>query len=438
MMSSGEQDEVLTVGTFVVIKGIQSRQELNGLVGVVITKGIQDTDRLGVNVNGEDILLKTRNMNECDIDIVSFRPDRERLDLENAVCRLDALSGLVYPPHREVVDIGADRSTWPSLIFTIGWNPINRVIFNLNKLYGKVPSILKMETLPFNGDMRCLSSWPKQSRDGLLHTLTVEMACACISICETEDEPKPWSKALDDMLVAYVNAVDEGGSDALHIWQTLRSTSGMPIKLSISEAENMAHWFHEGRMPRYFYGLSSLLMVQPKINDLNKCMLAHSPIGGIGGLGCFLRERVKAGELLTLYPCQYLGKHWSVALEGKDVERDHHVVAKINDNPEWSALANSRDLRLHSMAKRYSIALAPASGCSLMASCPPSSIDCFSSAWIAHMANSTIDGSPVPNCTLVPNLKGGCWWGLAAISEIAPGEECIVDYGNGWFESHKD
>eukprot|EP00966_Prymnesium_polylepis_P229619 5313076-Prymnesium_polylepis.1 len=258
----------------------------------------------------------------------------------------------------------------------------------------------------------------------ILHAAKIEDSAALLGVSETENEPKPWYRALKDLVNAYKESVDQETEDPnlMILADGVRRGSGQ--EFSIGRVETVAHYFADGCIPKYYFGFMNLLMIQPSVNDLNKCELRRSDIGGVGGLGCFLHPSMgaKSGELLSLYPCRLVGKYYSVKLEGGNVERNHHTMAQIQDSPEWQQFAATDPMLLIQQAKRYSVTLAPAPGCALMASCPPAKMDDFDPAWIAHMANSTKGGIPSAHCTLVPNLLGGCWWGIAAVIKIAPGD----------------
>ena len=135
-------------------------------------------------------------------------------------------------------------------------------------------------------------------------------------------------------------------------------------EFSIGRVKTVANYFADGRIPKNFFGLMSLLMIQPNVNDLNKCELRRSTAGGVGGLGCFLRPSVqaKSGELLSLYPCRLIGKYYSVKFEGGNVKRNHHIMAQIQDSPDWQQFAAINPMMLIEQAKRYSVTLAPHQG----------------------------------------------------------------------------
>jgi hypothetical protein len=103
----------------------------------------------------------------------------------------------------------------------------------------------------------------------------------------------------------------------------------------------------------------------------------------------------------------------------------------------WKELVDRGDDKaLQNMVRDYSINLGPAPGLALTASAPPVTTADYDPAYLAHMVNSTKNGTPAQNATLVPHLFGGTVWAVVASRNIAAGDEVIVDYGSDWFETH--
>jgi hypothetical protein len=83
--------------------------------------------------------------------------------------------------------------------------------------------------------------------------------------------------------------------------------------------------------------------------------------------------------------------------------------------------------------REYMISACPLRDCRVTAS---TWRDYLPLGWLAHMANSSRDGIPAQNCTLVRGLFGGLLIALVSIHSISEGEELIVNYGEKWWESH--
>jgi hypothetical protein len=123
----------------------------------------------------------------------------------------------------------------------------------------------------------------------ILQAAKIEDSSALMGITKTENDPKPWYQALKDLVNAYKESVDQETKDPklLIAADHMRREAGQ--EFSLGRVETVAHYFADGCIPKNFYGLMSLLMIQPSVNDLNKCELRRSAVGGVGGLGCFLR-----------------------------------------------------------------------------------------------------------------------------------------------------
>lgn len=427
------------IGDYVTIRGLVKRSDLNSKVAKVVHIPSTDSERVGVNILGDDVSVKRSNLDQSLPVLLTFHEDVARLDLSKAICQYIPEHHVFVPHRHEIVDV----SDTTLRIRRIPWQEDKRVLFNLMGKYGA--PVLSTDEGHLGGikrDLRNMAILSASEQRDILQAAKIEDSSALLGITKTENEPKPWYQALKDLVKAYKESVDQEtkGPTLLFVADDMRREAGQ--EFGIGRVETVAHYFADGCIPKNFYGLMSLLMIQPSVSDLNKCELRRSAVGGVGGLGCFLRPsvRAKSGELLSLYPCRLIGKYYSVKLEGGNVERNHHIMAQVHDSPEWQHFAATDPMMLIEQAKRYSVTLAPAAGCALMASSPPATADGFDPAWIAHMANSTRGGIPPSNCTLVPNLLGGCWWGIAAVTNIAPGDELIVDYGHDWFDQpgHQD
>lgn len=436
LLSCGDS---IGIGDYVMIRGLVKRSDLNSKVAKVVHIPSTDSERVGVNILGDDVSVKISNLDQSLPVLVTFHEDMARLDLSKAICQYIPDHHVFVPHRQEVVDV----SDTTLHIRHIPWNEDTRVLFNLMSKYG-APVLSKDEGYlgGIKRDLRDVAIFSASEQREILQASKIEDSSALLGITNTENEPKPWYQALKDLVNTYKKSVDQETKDPNLLLVTDHMRREVGQEFSIGRVETVAHYFADGCIPKYYFGLMSLLMIQPSVNDLNKCELRRSIVGGVGGLGCFLRPSVRAkpGEILSLYPCRLIGKYYSVKLEGGNVQRNHHIMAQVRDSSEWQHFAATDPMMLIEQAKRYSVTLAPAAGCALMASSPPSKVDDFDPAWIAHMANSTRDGIPPSNCTLVPNLLGGFWWGIAAVTNIAPGDELIVDYGHDWFNQpgHQD
>jgi hypothetical protein len=417
------------------------RDDLNGMIARVVQGGVKDIDgnqRVGVNIAGKDYKIKGSNLSAELGRLLSFKPHVSRIDLHQSICPYDPDKRVIFVLHRaETIKL---EEKDPSLrIFPIALNKPHIVIHNLIK---SCPPVLS----PHHGylgdhkcDLRDMSAFTVDVQHKILYAAKIEDSCGSIGTVETENEAKPWSRALPDILRTYKESVDTETSSPhlIDIYDGMLSAAGREFNLA--DIERVANYFADGCIPKYYFGVMHVILIQPRVVDLTKCELRPSNIGGVGGLGCFLRLNTpaKAGELVTLYPACMLGKHYDKSLVG-DVELNHHIMAQVHNSPEWQMLGATDPDRLIKQAKRYSVTVSPAPGCAMFVSHPPSKMDNFDPAWIGHMVNSTKDGTPVANCTLVGNLFGGFWWGVAALDDIPGGTELIVDYGSGWFETHPD
>lgn len=424
----------MKVGEWLTVHGLVNRPDLNGMLAKVI-EDVDANRRVGVNINGKEFKLKMANLLANTSLLGTFDPHPTRLDLSGAICNYGMKCAVVVHSG-EIIQLDGVIKT-RSIIF----NDPHAVVYNLERTFGR--SVLPSNEGYLGGmkcDLRDMSKLSAAKRRRIILAANIEDSCGSLGTSETEKEAKPWFLALSELVRSYMKSVNDEETEAyLRILCDMMRKSMGKNEFGKDDVERVANYFADGCIPKYYYGLMRVLMIKPRVNDLLKCELLPSSIGGVGGLGCFLRAgcSAKSGELLTLYPCLMLGKHYSKELEG-DVERDHFVMAQMQDSPEWQELAASNVSQLIKQAKRYSVQLSPAPGCALFASHPPAKMNDFDPAWLGHMVNSTKNGNPVANCTLVANLLGGCWWGVAATTDVAAGTELVVDYGSGWFEAHPD
>jgi len=436
MVSEGKtQEDEMKIGNWVFVNSLVKCPELNGLMGKVIAE-VDDSQRVGVVILGKEYKIKKTNLSAKKEKFMVVKPHRSRLDLVRSVCKIRS-EQVVVVRSGEIIGGGLETREIP-------WYDDLPVIYNMEKAYGApvLPSS-ECENGGWLGggkmDLRDLSYLSAEEREKVIEAAFTEEGCAVLSFDLSETGPKPWTEALSGCLMDYMDAVKMEDKDAQLSCMYRDVCDHVKKDFGADVIERAAHCFADGCIPRFFFGLPHLMFTKPEISDLVKCELRDSSIGGINGLGCFLRAgcSAKPGELLSLYPFAMIGKYYRKELEG-DVELDHHVLADLHEYPEWLNMGTTDPKRLMRMAKRYSVQLAPAPGCALFGSHPPVSKEAFDPAWIAHMVNSTKDGYPVANATLVPNLMGGLWWGVAAKDDIGPREEVVVNYGAGWFEAHPD
>ena len=428
-----EAEHVPKLGDLCTVDGLVKRPDLNGMVAFVIEKKSDDRGRIGVNILGNEFKMKTENLSHEKPTLVAFMPNRNRLDLANTICKLESNEVAVVIHSGERIKIGEGLET-----YALNWSDTHAVMYNLQSTYGA--TVLPPDAGYLGGikrDLRDMSVVPADELEQIMRAAKVEDSCGIMG-GGVDEKPKPWLEALSDLLTGYRQSVDSEEIDPQYsmICDMMRQQSGQQFDATC--VERVAQYFADGCIPKYYLGLIHVMMIQPPVNDLNKCELRPSSIGGAGGLGVFLRTGccAKPGELLTLYPVRMLGKNYSKDLEG-DVSLDHYITMQAQDSPEWKHLHSTDPVRLMKQAKLYSVQTSLAPGCALFASHYPTKMKEFDSAWIGHMVNSTRNGHPAANGALVPNLVGGRW-GVAAIANIAAGEEVVVNYGSGWFDAHPD
>lgn len=426
-------------GQWLMVKGLIKRKDLNGMAALV-TEGIDDNQRIGVNVLGKGYKMKEENLSPEKPVLVTFKPERSRLDLTECVCKYESDQVVVHVVHSgERIKPGGAFQTR-----SIAWNDAHAVLHNFAAAYGA--SVIPSDAGHLGGinhDCRDLSWLPAGAKEKILKAAETEENCGMLAAGLDENKPKPWFQALSEFMTGYKEAVDQEEKEPFYgvLGARMREEVGKPHDV-VASVESIAHYFADGRIPKYYLGLMRLVMIQPPVKNLKDCELRRSPIGGAGGLGVFLRadcSKKPSGELMTLYPYSFLGKFWSKELEDEDARLNHYIIAQMQDAPEtWKQMAVNDQEGLFKMMKMYSVQVSPFPGCAMFASHYPTSMEKFDSAWIGHMVNSTKNGQPVANCTLVGNLVGGFWWGVATIREILPGEELVVDYGSRWFDTHPE
>jgi len=431
---SATEPAAYKLGQWLMVIGLTRRKDLNGMVALVIDTG--DDERIGVNVLGNEYKMKKGNLSPEKPKLVTFKPEPSRLDLTECVCKYESGDVVVVHSGERIKPGGALKTR------AIAWNDAHAVVYNFSAAYGA--SVIPSDAGYLGGinrDCRDLSKLSAGDVEKIMKAANIEDSCGLMAAGLDKDVPKPWLRALSEFMTGYKEAVDKEAKEPFYemLCAMMRAKVGKAYD-AVKSVQNVAHYFADGRIPKYYLGLMRLVMIQPPVLDLKKCQLRPSPIGGAGGLGVFLRAgcSAKPGELLTLYPFRVIGKHYSKEIEG-DAELDHHIMAQFQYAPEtWQRMAVNDQGRLCKMIKMYSVQVNPLPGCAMFASHYPTSMEKFDSSWIGHMVNSTKNGHPVANCTLVGNLVGGFWWGVAALREIVAGEELIVDYGPGWFATHPD
>ena len=169
----------IRTGDYVTIRGLVKRFDLNSKVGKVLHIPNADSDRVGVNVFGDNFSVKISNIDPDLTTLVTFADHPTRLDLSKAICyQYTSKHRGIYVPHRhEIVDN-------PTLqISSVPWDECTRVLFNLMSKYGA--PVLSTDEGHLGGirrDLCNVDTFSASEQHEILHAAKIEDSSALLLV----------------------------------------------------------------------------------------------------------------------------------------------------------------------------------------------------------------------------------------------------------------